>query len=76
LPVSQRIQAGVAPAPLQPGSCARIFTGAPVPEGADTGEMQENVELDESGQVRFREPLHVGQNVRAQGQETRAGDCV
>jgi molybdopterin molybdotransferase len=35
LPVSQRIFAGQAPAPLQPGTCARIFTGAPVPEGAD-----------------------------------------
>jgi molybdopterin molybdotransferase len=76
LPVSQRIQAGTAPAPLQPGSCARIFTGAPLPEGADTVEMQENVELDESGQVRFCEPLRVGQNIRAQGQETRIGECV
>ena len=76
LPVSQRIQAGTAPEPLQPGSCARIFTGAPLPEGADTVEMQENVELDESGQVRFCEPLRVGQNIRAKGQETRAGDCV
>lgn len=33
LPVSQRIFAGHAPQPLQPGTCARIFTGAPVPEG-------------------------------------------
>lgn len=32
LPVSQRIFAGHAPAPLQPGTCARIFTGAPLPE--------------------------------------------
>ncbi|MEO9330865.1 molybdopterin molybdotransferase MoeA [Ectopseudomonas guguanensis] len=76
LPVSQRIQAGTAPEPLQPGTCARIFTGAPLPAGADSVEMQENVELDESGQVRFCEPLRVGQNIRAQGQETRAGDCV
>ena len=76
LPVSQRIQAGNAPLPLQPGSCARIFTGAPLPEGADTVEMQENVELDEAGCVYFREPLSIGQNVRAQGQETRVGECV
>lgn len=76
LPVSQRIQAGTAPTPLQPGSCARIFTGAPLPEGADTVEMQENVELDESGHVHFREQLKIGQNVRAQGQETRVGECV
>lgn len=76
LPISQRIQAGAAPTPLEPGTCARIFTGAPLPEGADTVEMQENVELDEAGRVHFREPLKVGQNVRAQGQETRSGECV
>jgi molybdopterin molybdotransferase len=76
LPVSQRIQAGTAPISLQAGTCARIFTGAPLPEGADTVEMQENVELDEAGGVHFREPLKVGQNVRAQGQETRIGECV
>lgn len=76
LPVSQRILAGTAPEPLQSGTCARIFTGAPLPEGADTVEMQENVEVDEAGGVHFREPLKVGQNVRSQGQETRAGECV
>lgn len=76
LPVSQRIQAGSAPAPLQPGSCARIFTGAPLPQGADTVEMQENVDLDDTGRAVFRETLRVGQNVRAQGQETRRGECV
>ncbi|SFP57269.1 molybdopterin molybdotransferase [Ectopseudomonas composti] len=76
LPVSQRIQAGSAPLPLEPGTCARIFTGAPLPAGADTVEMQENAELDETGRVHFREPLKVGQNVRDQGQETRIGDCV
>jgi molybdopterin molybdotransferase len=76
LPVSQRIQAGTAPLPLQPGSCARIFTGAPLPAGADSVEMQENVELDDAGRVRFRQPLRLGQNVRARGQETRVGDCV
>ncbi|MDP9939972.1 molybdopterin molybdotransferase MoeA [Ectopseudomonas alcaliphila] len=76
LPVSQRIQAGTAPTPLEPGTCARIFTGAPLPEGADTVEMQENVELDETERVHFREALKAGQNVRAQGQETRIGECV
>ncbi|WP_439888121.1 molybdopterin molybdotransferase MoeA [Pseudomonas sp. MBLB4123] len=76
LPVSQRILAGSAPGPLQPGSCARIFTGAPLPAGADTVEMQENVELEGDGRVRFCEPLKPGQNVRPQGQETRTGDQV
>ncbi len=76
LPVSQRIFAGQAPQPLQPGTCARIFTGAPVPAGADGVEMQENAEVLEDGRVRFTEPLNVGQNIRPQGQETRFGETV
>ncbi|MWV16066.1 molybdopterin molybdenumtransferase MoeA [Pseudomonas sp. L-22-4S-12] len=76
LPVSQRILAGQAPAPLQPGTCARIFTGAPLPAGADCVEMQENAEVLADGRVRFREPMRAGQNVRPQGQETRAGEQV
>ncbi|MDZ4017451.1 Molybdopterin molybdenumtransferase [Pseudomonas sichuanensis] len=76
LPVSQRIFAGHAPQPLQPGTCARIFTGAPLPQGADCVEMQENAEVLEDGRVRFLEPLAVEQNVRPKGQETRAGEQV
>lgn len=76
LPVSQRIFAGHAPQPLQPGTCARIFTGAPVPAGADCVEMQENTQVLEDGQVRFVEALHAGQNIRPQGQETRKGEQV
>ncbi|POG06443.1 molybdopterin molybdenumtransferase MoeA [Pseudomonas putida] len=76
LPVSQRIFAGHAPEPLQPGTCARIFTGAPMPAGADCVEMQENTEVLEGGRVRFLEALTLDQNVRPQGQETRKGEQV
>ncbi|MBA1228490.1 molybdopterin molybdotransferase MoeA [Pseudomonas viridiflava] len=76
LPVSQRIFAGQAPEPLAVGTCARIFTGAPVPEGADCVEMQENAEVLDDQRVRFTESLKVGQNIRPQGQETRIGDTV
>ncbi|WP_079227139.1 gephyrin-like molybdotransferase Glp [Pseudomonas putida] len=76
LPVSQRIFAGHAPEPLQPGTCARIFTGAPMPAGADCVEMQENTEVLEDGRVRFLEALTLDQNVRPQGQETRKGEQV
>ncbi|MEE4715740.1 gephyrin-like molybdotransferase Glp [Pseudomonas alliivorans] len=76
LPVSQRIFAGQAPEPLAPGTCARIFTGAPVPEGADCVEMQENAEVLDDQRVRFTESLKVEQNIRPQGQETRIGDTV
>lgn len=74
LTVSQRIQAGNAPPPLRPGSCARIFTGAPLPAGADTVEMQENAVVEADGRIRFSQPLRLGQNVRPQGQETRVGE--
>ncbi|MGA8137000.1 MAG: gephyrin-like molybdotransferase Glp [Pseudomonas gingeri] len=76
LAVSQRIFAGQAPQALLAGTCARIFTGAPVPEGANSVEMQENVELMEDGRVRFKQPLSVGQNIRPQGQENRAGQVL
>lgn len=76
LAVSQKIFAGVAPAALQVGTCARIFTGAPLPHGADCVEMQENVEVLPDGRVRFLEPLRFAQHIRPQGQETRQGDCV
>ena len=45
LTVSQRIAAGASGAPLTAGTAARIFTGAPVPEGADAIVMQEDCEL-------------------------------
>ena len=76
LPISQRITAGMAPAPLLAGSCARIFTGAPLPAGANCVEMQENVELTESGLARLMQPVHAGQNVRAQGQDVQTGSQV
>ncbi len=76
LPVSQRIFAGQAPEPLAPGTCARIFTGAPVPAGADCVEMQENAEVQADQRVRFTEPMHAGQNIRPQGQETTVGEQV
>ncbi|MCH4897817.1 gephyrin-like molybdotransferase Glp [Pseudomonas sp. B707] len=76
LSVSQRVYAGMAPDALLSGTCARIFTGAPLPMGANCVEMQENVEVLEDGRVRFLQPLKVGQNIRAQGQENRVGDTL
>ncbi|WP_397453455.1 gephyrin-like molybdotransferase Glp [Pseudomonas sp. NA-150] len=76
LVVSQRIFAGQAPEPLAPGTCARIFTGAPVPAGADCVEMQENALIGDDQRVGFTEPMVAGQNIRPQGQETTVGDHV
>ena len=76
LRVSQKIFAGTQPEPLEPGSCARIFTGAPMPQNADSVEMQEHVEVLEDGRVRFLEAVRVEQHVRPQGGEARVGDEV
>ncbi len=76
LPVSQRIFAGQSPEPLLPGTCARIFTGAPVPAGADCVEMQENAEVLDDQRVHFSQPLTLQQNIRPQGQETTVGERV
>ncbi len=76
LPVSQKIFAGSAPAPLQSGTCARIFTGAPLPEGADTVEMQENTRLAADGSVEFTEALQRGRHVRPRGGEAQTGELV
>jgi len=45
LKVKQRIQAGAIGGPLEPGTAARIFTGAPIPPGADAVVMQEHCEV-------------------------------
>ncbi|MBP7647032.1 MAG: molybdopterin molybdenumtransferase MoeA, partial [Comamonas sp.] len=51
LAVSQRIPAGHVGEPLQPGTVARIFTGAPVPAGADAVLMQEDTQVLQDGTV-------------------------
>ncbi|MCH8180627.1 MAG: molybdopterin molybdotransferase MoeA [Proteobacteria bacterium] len=79
LPVSQRIAAGQVGATLQPGSCARIFTGAPVPAGADAVVMQEHTEPGgpgEGGGVRFTQAVSPGQNIRRAGEDIAIGQTV
>lgn len=76
LVVCQTIFAGTDPQPLQPGCCARIFTGAPLPEGADSVEMQENVEVLDDGRVRFAETARAGLHIRPRAGEVRQGETV
>ena len=75
LPVSQRIPAGVQGKTLEPGTAARIFTGAPLPKGADAVVMQEHCEL-EGEAVRFQAPPKPGQWVRQLGEDVRRGAVV
>jgi molybdopterin molybdotransferase len=75
LPVTQRIAAGSVPQPLPAGEAARIFTGAQVPQGADSVVMQEHTELVD-GRVRVTQPVAAGANVRLRGEDVRAGAVV
>ncbi|MEY2840167.1 MAG: hypothetical protein RJB60_2466 [Pseudomonadota bacterium] len=76
LPQSQRIAAGQVGQGLQAGTCARIFTGAPVPEGADAVVMQEHTEVLPDGRVRFTQAVQPGQNIRSQGEDIAVGQTV
>src|ERR1700754_605156 len=73
-PVTGRVQAGAAAqGPIQPGHAVRIFTGAPMPEGADTVFMQEDVRIDDRGHVVLPSGLKVGANVRPAGEDIPQG---
>lgn len=73
--VSQRIAAGQHPEPLTAGTCARIFTGANIPAGADTVIMQENAQLV-GDKVVFSEQPTISDNIRPKGQDMQAGQTV
>ncbi|MCE1181834.1 MAG: molybdopterin molybdotransferase MoeA [Rhodocyclales bacterium] len=72
LPVSQRIPAGTVGAPLQAGTAARIFTGAPIPAGCDAVVMQERCEHGEAGVVINHVP-HAEENIRRAGEDIAVG---
>ena len=73
LPVTMEVFAGhPAGGSLPRGSCARIFTGAPLPKGADAVEMQEQVERQDAAAV-FRRPAQAGRFVRPVGDDVARG---
>ena len=72
LPVSQRIPAGTVGTALQPGTAARIFTGAPVPAGADAVVMQELCEHGANGVVINHVP-RPNDNIRRAGEDIASG---
>jgi molybdopterin molybdotransferase len=63
LKVSQKIMAGAVGKPLEPGTAARIFTGAPIPPGADTVVMQEDCAL-ENNEIRISKTPKAGDWIR------------
>lgn len=84
LRLSQHIPAGAVTVPLLPLTAARIFTGAELPSGADTVQMQENCHFTEHTTatgtvekwVHFQLPKAAAANVRPQGQDIAKGAAV
>ena len=77
LPVSQRIAAGTSGMPLAPKSVARIFTGAPIPAGADAVVMQEDcVDVPAEGGVQVKVVPALGQWIRRAGEDVAQGSVV
>lgn len=75
LPVGLRVPAGSAPASLPPGVAARIFTGAPIPAGADAVVVQEKCEAA-GDRVCLRVMPKPGDNIRRAGEDIAAGEPV
>lgn len=78
LHVTQRIPAGSVGTPLLPGTAARIFTGAPVPPGADAIVMQEDCSVDgvAQDQVRVQAVPTASQWIRRAGEDVTRGAVV
>jgi len=60
---------------VETGTCVRIMTGAPLPEGADTVAMHENTTTD-GATVRIERPPPAGANIRRRGEHIRRGEVV
>ena len=75
LRVGQRIAAGSVGKALEPGTAARIFTGAPVPQGADAIVMQEHCSVDSESVVVKKIPKK-GEWIRLLGSDIRKGGTV
>jgi molybdopterin molybdotransferase len=74
-----RIVAGESPAQeVRPGACARLFTGSPMPPGADAVVMQEDTRVvpTEPGVVLVLESVKAGENVRRRGEDVKRGATV
>ncbi|QXV65955.1 molybdopterin molybdotransferase MoeA [Mucilaginibacter sp. 21P] len=77
LPIKGEMYAGVPePFTIEPGEACRIFTGGPLPEGADTVVMQENVSVSDGRLKIVSDGLNPGDNVRKKGAEIRSGELA
>jgi molybdopterin molybdotransferase len=76
LRVTQRIPAGTHGTQLNTGEAARIFTGAPIPPGADAVVMQEDCEALDGEQVKVSKAVPAGQWIRRSGEDVTRGAKV
>jgi molybdopterin molybdotransferase len=75
--VTGRALAGAsAVTPIAAGHTIRVFTGAPLPAGADTVFMQEDVRVADAGRVYLPPGLERGANVRPAGEDVAAGRVI
>jgi molybdopterin molybdotransferase len=72
LRVAQKIMAGSVGKPLEKGTAARIFTGAPIPQGADAIVMQEHT-TTEGDQVHLNKKPKAGEWIRRVGSDVKKG---
>ncbi len=75
LPLSGEARCGGPPGVLAPGTVMRIFTGAPLPAGADTVVIQEDVKREDDAVV-FPHAVEADQNIRRRGEDFRAGEVL
>jgi molybdopterin molybdotransferase len=77
LRVAATVPAGTAAgARLEPQTCARIFTGAPIPEGPDAVVVQEDTRPHHEGYIAVVESVELGENIRRAGDDVTKGEIV
>lgn len=77
LRVIAEVPAGVTPnVRLEPQTCARIFTGAPIPEDADAVVMQEDTKPHHEGYVAVLESVEHGESIRRTGEDVTRDEVV
>ena len=71
--VTARVMAGSVALSVPPSEAVRILTGAPIPEGADTVFMQEDVRVEDLGRAHFPAGLQCGDNIRSARDDVAKG---
>jgi molybdopterin molybdotransferase len=75
--ITDRIPAGSTGNTLASGCAARLFTGAPIPKGANTVVMQEECELiEDESSIEIYRPIALNENIRPMGNDIQSGDVI